>query len=135
MGDGRKQMGSGVGTASRERYTRIFELSTHHRVCNLTFLELTASLDSTARTNRGQRLGARRCSKPLTSGCSEGKVPARNAGDLGPIPVSGHSPGEGNGNPLQYPCLENPMGWKSLVGYSPWGRKESDTTERAHFIS
>ena len=41
--------------------------------------------------------------------------------------------GEGNGNPLQYSCLENPHGWRSLVGYSPWGRKESDTTERLHF--
>ena len=31
--------------------------------------------------------------------------------------------GEGNGNPLQYPCLENPHGQRSLEGYSPWGRK------------
>ena len=36
-------------------------------------------------------------------------APARNAGDLGSIPGSGRSPGEGNGNPLQYSCLENPM--------------------------
>ena len=50
-------------------------------------------------------------------------------------PGPGSSPGEGNGNPLQYSCLENPMDGKSLVGYSPWGRKESDTTERAHFTS
>ena len=43
-------------------------------------------------------------------------------------------PGEGNGNPLQYSCLENPMdGWRSPVGHSLWGRKESDTTERPHF--
>ena len=34
--------------------------------------------------------------------------------------------GEGNGNPLQHSCLENPHGQRSLVGYSPWGRKESD---------
>ena len=39
----------------------------------------------------------------------EGKAPAHNAGDLGSIPGSGRSPGEGNGNPLQYPCLENSM--------------------------
>ena len=32
-------------------------------------------------------------------------------------------------NPLQYSCLENPQGQRSLAGYSPWGRKESDTTE------
>ena len=40
---------------------------------------------------------------------SEGKVSACNAGDPGSIPGLGRSPGEGNGNPLQYPCLENPM--------------------------
>ena len=34
-----------------------------------------------------------------------------------------------HGNPLQYPCLENPHGQKSLAGYSPWGHKELDTTE------
>ena len=42
-------------------------------------------------------------------GGSEGKVSACNAGDPGSIPRSGRYPGEGNGNPLQYPCLENPM--------------------------
>ena len=40
---------------------------------------------------------------------SEGKASAYNAGDPGSIPGSGRSPGEGNGNPLQYSCLENPM--------------------------
>ena len=39
----------------------------------------------------------------------DGKAPAYNAGDPGSIPGSGRSPGEGNDNPLQYPCLENPM--------------------------
>ena len=43
-----------------------------------------------------------------TSG-SDGKASAYNAGDLGSIPGSGRFPGEGNGNPLQYSCLENPM--------------------------
>ena len=39
-------------------------------------------------------------------------------------------PGEGNNNPLQYSCLKNPMdGWRSLVGYSPWGCKELDTAK------
>ena len=42
-------------------------------------------------------------------GGADGKVSAYNAGDLGLIPGSGRSPGEGNGNPLQYSCLENPM--------------------------
>ena len=53
---------------------------------------------------------------------------AYNAGDPGWIPGLGRSPGEGNGNPFQYSCLENSI--NSLVGYSPWGRKESDTTEQ-----
>ena len=42
-------------------------------------------------------------------GGSESKESARNAGDLGQIPGLGRSPGEGNGNPLQYSGLENPM--------------------------
>ena len=42
-------------------------------------------------------------------GGSEVKASAWNAGDPGSIPGSGRSPGEGNGNPLQYSCLENPM--------------------------
>ena len=41
-------------------------------------------------------------------GGSEVKASACNAGDLGSIPESGRSPGDGNGNPLQYSCLENP---------------------------
>ena len=53
-----------------------------------------------------------------------------NVGDLGSIPGMGRSPGEGHGNPLQYSSLENPHRQRSLVGYSPWGRKELDTTER-----
>ena len=40
---------------------------------------------------------------------SDGKASVHNAGDLCLIPVLGRSPGEGNGNPFQYPCLENPM--------------------------
>ena len=42
-------------------------------------------------------------------GSSDGKVSAYNVGDQGSIPGSERSPGEGNGNPLQYSCLENPM--------------------------
>ena len=42
-------------------------------------------------------------------GGSDGKASTVNEGDLGSIPGSGRSPGEGNGNPLQYSCLENPM--------------------------
>ena len=50
---------------------------------------------------------------------SVGKESACNAGDLGSIPGSGRSPGEGNGNPLQYSCLENPMdrgAWRESRG-------------------
>ena len=46
------------------------------------------------------------------------KASACNAGDTGSIPGLGRSPGEGNGNPLQYPCLENPMdrgAWQAIV--------------------
>ena len=50
-------------------------------------------------------------------------------GDSGSIPGWQRSPGEGNSYPLQYSGLENPHGQRSLAGYSPWGHKESDTTE------
>ena len=61
-------------------------------------------------------------------GGSDGKDSACSTGDPGSIPGSGRCPGEGNGNPLQHSCLE-PGQW-SLVGSSPWGRKEWDTAER-----
>ena len=50
----------------------------------------------------------------MLPGGSEVKASASNAGDLGLIPGLGRSPGEGNGNPLQYSCLENPMGGGAL---------------------
>ena len=52
-----------------------------------------------------------------------------NARDVGSIPGPGRSPGEGNGDPLLYACLENPHGQRSLGDCSPRGHKESDTTE------
>ena len=61
-------------------------------------------------------------------GGSEVKVSACYAGDLGLIPGSGRSPGEGNGNPFQYSCLENPMdrgAWRATVH----GVTESSTTK------
>ena len=59
-----------------------------------------------------------------------GKVSACNAGVQGLIPESGRSPGEGNGNPLQDLAWRIP--WTEEPGrlHSPWGRKESDTTEQ-----
>ena len=63
-------------------------------------------------------------------GGSDGKESAYSAGDLGSIPGLGRSSGGGHGNPLQYSCLENPHGQRSLEGYSPWGHNELDMTER-----
>ena len=54
-------------------------------------------------------------------------VPA-NAGDMVSVPGQGRSSGEGNGNPLQYSYLGNPMDRDLVVGFSPWSLKESDTT-------
>ena len=64
------------------------------------------------------------------AGDSNGKESACNMGDLGSIPGLGTFPGGGHGNSLQYSCLGNPHRQRGLVGYSPWGRKESDTTEQ-----
>ena len=54
---------------------------------------------------------------------------ACNSGEPGSIPGSGRSPGEGNGNPLQYFFLGNPVARGAWWGYSPQGCKELDTTE------
>jgi len=62
-------------------------------------------------------------------GGSSGKESASNAGDPGLILASGRSPGEGNGNPLQYSCLGNPMdrgAWWATVHGVARVRHESD---------
>ena len=67
-------------------------------------------------------------------GGSEVKASACNVGDLGLIPGSGRCPGEGNGNPLQYPCLENPMdggAWWATVHWSQ--RVGHDWATSLHF--
>ena len=61
---------------------------------------------------------------------SDNEESTYSAGDPGSIPGLGRFPGGGHGNPLQYSCLENLHGQRSLEGYSPWGGKESDTTEQ-----
>ena len=65
-------------------------------------------------------------------GGSEGKASACNVGDPGWIPGSGRSPGEGNGNPLQYSCLENPMDrgawWATVHGIAKSWTRLSDFT-------
>ena len=57
---------------------------------------------------------------PCGSDC---KASAFNAGDPGSVLGLGGSPGEGNGNPLQYSCLENPDGQRNLAGHSPWDHR------------
>ena len=57
------------------------------------------------------------------------KNPPANAGDTGLIPESGRAPGEGNGNPLQYFCLENPMDRGAWQGTIHEVTKEQDTTQ------
>ena len=63
-------------------------------------------------------------------GGSYGKESACSEGDLVSIPGLGRSPGGGYDNALQYSCLENPRGRRSLADYSPWGHKEPDMTEQ-----
>ena len=66
-------------------------------------------------------------------GGSDGKEYACNVGDLGSIPGSGRSPGEGKWQPTPVLLPGESHGGRSLVGYSPWHRKESDMTEWLHF--
>ena len=70
--------------------------------------------------------------KALLPGGSEVKVSACNAGDPGSIPGLGRSPGEGNGNPLQYSCLENPKDrgawWATVYGVAKSRTRLSDFT-------
>jgi len=54
-------------------------------------------------------------------GASNSKESTCNVGDPGSSPGLGRSSAGGHGNPLQYSCLENPHGQRSLEGYSPWG--------------
>ena len=61
-------------------------------------------------------------------GSSAGKESACNTGDPSSFPGLGSSPGKRIGYPLQYSCLENHHGQRSLAGHSPGGCKELDTT-------
>ena len=68
----------------------------------------------------------------INSGSAVVKNLPANASDMGLIPGLGQSPGEGNDGPLQFSCLGNPHGQRSLAVYSPWGHKELDITEHMH---
>jgi len=60
-------------------------------------------------------------------------IPAmQDTGDMGLISGLGRSPGGGNNNPLQYSCLKKSHGQRSLEGYSPKGRRESDMTKHSN---
>ena len=56
-------------------------------------------------------------------------------GETGFNPGLGRSSGEGNGNPLQYSCLEIPMDREAWWAYSPWGHKESEMAEQLHSLT
>ena len=75
----------------------------------------------------------------LAAAAAEVKASACNAGDLDSIPGSGRSPGEGNGNPLHYSCLENPMGrgawWAIVHGVTKSQTRLSDFTSLKHIKS
>ena len=69
------------------------------------------------------------------SASKESTCNARAAGDADLIRGLERSPRGRHGNQLQYSCLENSQGQRSLAGYSPWGHKESDTTEQLNTAS
>ena len=68
----------------------------------------------------------------MLTGGSVGKEPTCNAGDTDSIPESGRSPGEGNGNPLQYSCLGNPIDREAYRATVHRVMKELDITEQQH---
>ena len=64
-------------------------------------------------------------------GGSDGKEPTSKAGNLGLISGLRRFPGGGHGNPLQYSCLENANGQRSLAGYSPWVHSQAHLSDQA----
>ena len=87
---------------------------------------LTMEYYSATKTNASESALMRWMGFP---GGLDGKASACNAGDPDSIPGLGRSPGEGNGNPLQYPWPGKFHGQRSLVGCSSWGCKESGMKE------
>ena len=72
-------------------------------------LSLTKKRNIAERSDLGWKVNSDNILTPFFPGGSDSKESACNAGDLVLIPGLGRSPEEGNGNPLQYSCLENPM--------------------------
>ena len=101
------------------------------RLANFTFTFFLGELDSIcSQTFLKLRWGH----EAYTHCGSDSKESACSAGDPGLIPGSRRSPGEGNGNPLQYPCLENSIDWGAWLA-TDHGVAESDTTEQLHFTN
>ena len=80
-----------------------------------------------------ERVGPTELNHIRLPGGSEVKVSACSAGDLRSIPGSGRFPWRRKWQPTPVFLPGESHGWRNLVGYSPWGHKESDTTERLHF--
>ena len=87
----------------------------------------------------GEKLFITEYNKKSFPGSSVSKESACSAGDLGSIPGSRRSPGEGNGNPLQYSCLENPMDggawWAPAQGVTKSPTRLSDFTHFTYEIN
>ena len=88
--------------------------------CNLTYKELKIAVM--------MKLNGPQVNSELSPGGSDGKESACNAGEPGSIPGLERCPGEGNGNPFQYSCLENPMDRGAWWATVHWVTKESDMT-------
>ena len=89
--------------------------------CNLTYKVLKIAVM--------MKLNGPQVNSELSPGGSDGKESACNAGEPGSIPGLERCPGEGNGNPFQYSCLENSMDRGAWGAYIQWGHNESDMTE------
>ena len=114
----------GLGFSRRRKGQFFFPLYISQSQSHKTFFSLSPELMITQQTTQFKL-----CAREYPGG-SEVKGSGCNTRDLGLIPGSGRSPGEGNGNPLQYSCLENPMDGGA---WCPRSHKESDMTERLHF--
>ena len=90
--------------------------------CCTQYVSKSGKLSSGHRTGKGQ-----------FSFQSQRKAMPKNVQTTTQLHSSHMLAGEGNGTPLQYPCLENPTDGRSLVGFSPWGHDELDTTEQLPF--